>query len=236
MDSVLLSGPITSPNEFATRLSEIQAALGSGDGLAYFNHMYTLVTASVSESLDASAFTDPEWITTLDVAFANLYLDALRNSVQAPDAVPRAWAALLERRNDPRITPLQFALAGMNAHINHDLVFAIIRTCQELDLEPRDGTPHHEDFTKVNVVLGDVEDSIKSAYDQGCIGDIDRRMGRIDDMFVMWNVGAAREMAWDWAGLLWPLRDDPELFTKADRLIGRMVGFAGRGMTTLRLG
>lgn len=229
---------ITSIDSVVERLTAIQAATVDTIGVPAFNQLYLRVTEAVKGRCAAeSYFQHPEWIERLDVVFAHFYFDAV-DAHSRGDDVPRAWRPLFKPHESDvaDVHPLQFALAGMNAHINHDLVFAIIRTCQELDLEPRDHTPHHEDFTKVNDVLRGVEDSIKSAYDQGCIGDIDRRMGRIDDIFVMWNVGHAREMAWDWAGLLWPLRDDPELFNKADRLIGRMVGFAGRGMTTLRLG
>jgi hypothetical protein len=229
---------ITSIDSVVERLTAIQAATVDTIGVPAFNQLYLSVTEAVKQRCAVeSYFQHPEWIERLDVVFAHFYFDAV-DAHGRGDSVPRAWRPLFvpHKTDVADVHPLQFALAGMNAHINHDLVFAIIRTCQELDLTPRDHTPHHQDFTKVNSVLGDVEDSIKSAYDQGCIGDIDRRMGRIDDMFVMWNVGHAREMAWDWAGLLWPMRDDPELFTKADKLIGRMVGFAGRGMTTLRLG
>jgi hypothetical protein len=56
----------------------------------------------------------------LDVTFAGLYFDAVE-AAGDPAAVPLAWRPLIEERGQPAIEPIQFALAGMNAHINHDL-------------------------------------------------------------------------------------------------------------------
>jgi hypothetical protein len=228
---------IGSIDTVVSRLTAIQAASLATNGVPAFNQLYLEVTEAVKTRCAHEAyFEHPQWIERLDIVFAHFYFDAIDAAAQG-NKVPNAWRPLFKDRGEDvsDIHPLQFALAGMNAHINHDLVFAIIKTCQEFGVTPADGTPHHNDFTKVNDVLRDVEDAIKSRYATGIIEDVDKHFGRIDDMFVMWNVGAAREMAWDWAGVLWPLRDDPELFAKADRMIGRLVGLAGRGLTTLRL-
>src|SRR5690348_5506076 len=104
--------------------------------------MYQQVTESVRQHVGAGFFADPDWMAHLDVAFGNLYLDAVRASVEEPARVPRAWAALLERRADARVTPLQFALAGMNAHINRDLPVAVVSTCAALNTSPHDGAQH----------------------------------------------------------------------------------------------
>src|SRR5690349_20042320 len=111
--AVLTAPPVTSVAELRERLTAIQQALTPTDGLAYFNHMYQLVTDAVDQDLGANAFADPVWMTCLDLTFGNLYLDAGRASVATPDSVSRAWAALLERRADTTLAPLQFALAGM---------------------------------------------------------------------------------------------------------------------------
>ena len=51
-------------------------------------------------------------------------------------AMPTAWQPLFERRADPGIEPIQFALAGMNAHINHDLPLAVVATCPTWTARP----------------------------------------------------------------------------------------------------
>ncbi len=47
-------------------------------------------------------------------------------------AVPLAWRPLVEQRAAAGIEPIQFALAGMNAHINHHLPLATVNTCTAL--------------------------------------------------------------------------------------------------------
>ena len=39
---------------------------------------------------------------------------------------------MLANRSETHIAPMQFALAGMNAHINHDLPMAVVKTCEDL--------------------------------------------------------------------------------------------------------
>src|SRR5215468_7752824 len=52
--------------------------------------------------------------------FNRMYL-AVTDAASELATVPLAWRPLTERRDAPGIEPIQFALAGMNAHINHDL-------------------------------------------------------------------------------------------------------------------
>ena len=44
----------------------------------------------------------------------------------------RAWQPLFALRAQPGTVSLQYALAGMNAHINFDLGLALVRTCRQL--------------------------------------------------------------------------------------------------------
>ena len=68
--------------------------------------------------------------------FAWLYFDA----IAAADP-PSAWRPLFASAERRGILPLQFAFAGMNAHINRDLPVALVETWGELGLEPRAGGP-----------------------------------------------------------------------------------------------
>ena len=51
---------------------------------------------------------------------------------------------------DPRIAPIQFALAGMNAHINHDLPLALVSICQARSVELGRDSPQRRDYLKIN--------------------------------------------------------------------------------------
>jgi hypothetical protein len=229
--SVLTAPPIGSSNELADRLTAIQAALPPGDGLAWFNRMYQLVTQTVRDTLaGANVFGDPAWMGRLDVVFGNLYLDALRNSVQAPQQVSRAWAALLDQRRQTGIAPLQFALAGMNAHINRDLPVAVVTTCQQLGTRPDAGS-HHADFWRVNGVLAQSEPTIRELVEGQPLAEADNVFPGLQDVVGNFNIVKARETAWVNALTLWTL-DQSGAAVGAAYLDGldHLTGFAGRGL------
>src|ERR1035441_4840309 len=64
-----------------------------------------------------SLFRSPAWLSELDVRFATLYFNALKANA-ANQACPGCWAAVFAARDKIDIAPIQFALAGMNAHTN----------------------------------------------------------------------------------------------------------------------
>ncbi len=75
-----------------------------------------------------------------------------------------AWQPLLASRVTPGIEPIQFALAGMNAHINHDLPIAVVAACSELVTAPTDGC-HHEAYQKVDKLLDASEQSVREPFE-----------------------------------------------------------------------
>jgi hypothetical protein len=234
--SALTGPPIASTSDLVARLTAIQAALPTTDGLAWFNRMYQLVTESVASHVAASTFADPAWLTRLDVVFGNLYLDAVRESVQAPNQVSRAWAALLEQRAQSGIAPLQFALAGMNAHINRDLPVAVVTTCQQLGTAPDAGS-HHADFFQVNAVLAQVEPQVRELVEGEPLAQADQLFPGLQDVVGNFNMVKARETAWVNAQTLWAL-DHFAPATGAAYLDGldHLAGFAGRGLLVRLIG
>jgi hypothetical protein len=214
----------------AGRLAAIKAALPSGDGLGWFDQMYQLVTESIGSNLGASAFADAGWMTQLDVEFGNLYLDAVRNSVQSLVQVSPAWAALLERRSQTGIAPLQFALAGMNAHINRDLPVAVVATCKQLGTSPDAGS-HHADFERVNSVLAQVEPTIRELVEGQPLAAANQLFPGLQDVVGNFNIVKARETAWVNAQTLWVLDQfTPDHGAAYLEGLDHLAGFAGRGL------
>lgn len=208
----------------------IEGALPRNDGVVAFTRLYRAVTEGVEASVEPGAFRDGRFIRWLDVVFANLYFRALRHAIVGGGPVPRAWAPLFEARGRRGVLPLQFALAGMNAHINRDLPLALVQTWRALKLEPdRDG-PQYADFTAVNALLADVEEQVKASYLTGLAGHADEALGRLDDVIAMWKITRAREAAWTNGEVLWALRDAPPLSSHFQESLDRMVGLAGRGL------
>jgi hypothetical protein len=224
-DAAGLGAPVASFEQLLARMAAIDGALPATDGVACFNRMYRLVIASVQAHVTAGFFGDPAWIARLDLVFANLYLSA----TQATDT-GHAWAALVERRSDPHVAPLQFALAGMNAHINRDLPVAVVQTSEELGTSPDSGS-HYPDFERVNSILATTEPVIRQSFSDALLQVADRAVPGLQDVVVNFNMVKARETAWANAEALWTLKQvSPAL--EADFLDGldHLVGFAGRGL------
>jgi len=219
--------------EVVARMEAIASPLPRGDGVACFTRLYLAVTQGVEAHLGGSAFEDPRFLTRLDVTFANLFFDAVDANARAPETTPRAWLPLFQARAQRGIAPLQFALAGMNAHINRDLPVALVSTCRELGLGLEEGSPQHHDFETVNTLLASTEEKVKRQYVTGWLRRLDRlvhRADRIDDVIAMWDVGRARDAAWTNGEALWAIRDDAALSQDYLDTLDRMVGFAGRGL------
>ncbi len=213
-----------------TLMRAIEAALPRDDGIAAFTRLYLAVTEAVDESVQPGHFDDPRFVRRLDVVFANLYFGALRHAIRTPTALPRAWAPLIEARGRPGIAPLQFALAGMNAHINRDLPLALVRTWEATGVEPERFGPQHRDFSRITLLLAEAEERVKPWLVTGGIGHVDRSLGPVDDVLAIWNVHKAREAAWIHGETLWQLRRVPGLRVEYVHALDRLVGFAGRGL------
>ena len=163
----------------------------------------------------------------LDVVFANLYFAAVDALSGSATGWPVAWQPLLASRESAGIESIQFALAGMNAHINHDLPLAVVATCAALNSAPTDGS-HHADYQKIDVLLDAAEQSVRQSFEPPDVRDIDDHMARVLDLVGNWSINSARDVAWDTALALWDIRDHPvatDLFTGA---LARIVAMASR--------
>ncbi len=187
------------------RMEAIGAALPASDGVASFNRMYLGVTRGVEAGLGAGTFADPAWMTRLDVEFANLYFAAV-DAAGSDAPLPRAWEPLVAARSHPGIEPIQFALAGMNAHIDHDLPLAVVATCRELGTTPSEGT-HHQDYQRVDALLDAAEQSVRQSFESGPGLALDHHLRAVADLVGNTTINSARALAWDSALALWDLRD-----------------------------
>ncbi len=241
-----LSGVLTSPQDEVTlalpggepatiedviaRMRLIQAQLPPNDGVAQFNKMYLTVTEDVLQKSVDHEFEDRDFVERLDVVFANLYFKALDDHARDPQECARCWIPLFQSRGSSRIAPIQFALAGMNAHINHDLVLALNATCRELQLEPERGSAQYRDFTRINSLLAEAQEKVEPWLKRGFLGIVDRVLGQADEAVEMWSMERARENAWVQTEALWLLRAHEQLTARFLLALDRTVGFAGRGL------
>jgi hypothetical protein len=225
----IVSIPASTIDEAIERMAAIEAALPRSDGVAQFNRMYRKVTEEVRQARGTETFESVEFLERLDVVFANLYFGAVDCSVQGRE-IPAAWAPLFHHRDRAETFPIQFALAGMNAHINHDLPLAVESTCREMTLPLLDDTPPHRDFLRVNAILGDAEERVKTWFEQDLLATMDRALGHADDAFALWSIRTARDLAWDHAKLLWALADHPHIRVAYLSTLTTSVRLAGNGI------
>ena len=176
-------------------MQSIDDLLPGTDGLKWFNRLYMMVTQEVDERTPAE-WQDPAWLTRLDVVFAGLYFQAIGSFLDGSPSTPGAWDALLEARYRTGIDRIQFALAGMNAHINHDLALALLETDAQLNLVPGPQSPQHADYETVNGLLNTVMPAALQVLATGILGELAEDTGKIGRILAFWNIVQARELAW----------------------------------------
>jgi hypothetical protein len=211
--------------DVVARLRAIDDELPRGDGAAVFNRMYLTVTEKVAAGLEtADVFRDDAFMAALDVTFAHMWLRAY----DAPaDAVPKAWAPLFERRHDRDLLPVQFAVAGMNAHIAHDLPVAVVRTCRRLDVSP-DDPGVREDYEAVNDLLAQCESEVRRSFLTEVGRAADEHVGPVVHLVSSWNIDKARDVAWVNVEALWAMRRIGTLAERYRAALARTVGMASR--------
>ena len=213
------------------RLRRIDDELPAGDGVAEFNRVYLEVTERVGSLLDElagpSPFSDAELLAELDVRFAALWLHAY-DAERVGRPVPSAWRPLFEARHGGRL-PVQFALAGMNAHIEHDLPLAVVRTCRSRRIEPDDV---HRDYDAVNDVLASVESGIRRSFLSEVGREVDDRVGAVAHLVSAWKIEKARDLSWVTAETIWALRDTRLLLGRFLDALGHTVGMGSRTLLT----
>ncbi|MFE4518318.1 DUF5995 family protein, partial [Kitasatospora sp. NPDC056783] len=206
------------------RLREIGAVLPPTDGVAVFDRLYLTVTEAVRDRLGDGYFTDPPAVAELDVVFAGRYLRAVAADA-AGHRPPACWRPLFALRAHPGVHPLQFALAGMVAHIQHDLPLAVVDTCRRRRCEPAD---LRADYHRINGVLARVEAAARERLLPGA--DLLELAEPLTHLLGAWSVEAAREGAWDAVEALWELRHLPRAARTFATALDGSVALLGRAL------
>jgi hypothetical protein len=151
----------------------IDRELPESDGLKWLNWLYLTVTKAVDLSVGAGAsrWRCRDWLIRLDIVFAGLFPGALVECIGKAAAPPKSSQVLLESRHDTQLAWIQFALAGMNAHIEHDLPIAVGAACRESDIAPVHLSPQYRDYCQVNDLLDGIINQAKKELLVGLLGN-----------------------------------------------------------------
>jgi hypothetical protein len=219
LDAAATTGGVASA---AARMRELGGGLTRRDGVRVFTGVYLSVTDEIARRVAAGGFADPEVAGTLAALFAGRYLDAVR--ARRP---PACWRPLLRMRAHPGLHPLQFALAGVNAHIGHDLPLAVVDTCRRTGIE----LPALKgDFDRVGVVLAQIETRVREELMPG--PDLLEAAEPLTHLAGTWSLARARDAAWASARLLWALRGTPRAYAECERRLDGAVAVVGRFLLT----
>ncbi len=194
----------------------INESIATNSRLGLFAYIYRRTTSEIASEIALGHFEDNQRLETLDVAFANLYLDAY-NAYKNGEQISSAWAYAFNHVNEP-LTILQHIMLGMNAHINLDLSIATATTMsgQEiLDIEA--------DFNKVNDILFQITNEMQDRLSRvsPLLFFLDLLGKNTDEEVIDFSMRKAREQSWNSANLLWSLGEDQseEVINTIDHLV-----------------
>jgi hypothetical protein len=162
------------------------------------------------------------------IVFAGFYFKAVARFLSGDAGVPSSWSAMLSARYATGIDRIQFALAGMNAHINHDLSLALLVADQQMGLEPDDASPQHVDYEAVNGLLNTVMPSALQMLAVGVLGELAQDTGKVGRILAFWDICRARDLAWGFADHLRGLDEGTRQVALAAE--DQMTGVIGRAI------
>ncbi|MGP3924884.1 DUF5995 family protein [Streptomyces sp. 8N616] len=218
--------PLADLHHVAERMRAIGAALPEQDGVAVFNRVYLAVTEEITRRESEGFFKDPQAASELAVRFGARYLAAV-DAAATGQRPPACWRPLFQQRRHPGVRPLQFALAGVNAHVGHDLALALVDTCSSLACGP---DSLETDFERVGDVLAALEERIREDLMPG--PDLLDVADPLTHLAGSWSLDRARSAAWAASRVLWGLRHTDDLYGEFAERIDEGVGLVGRFLLT----
>jgi hypothetical protein len=228
--------PPTSIPEVVKRLVEIRdyaastSLLGENDGIASFAKLYHVITRRVGEMVESGEFRSSPFLVRLDLEFAERFFQALRSYAADIHTTPGVWRVLFDNRSDPNVAPVNFAVLGVNAHINFDLAHALIATWRRVapDGEDTESAQFH-DYRLINKVFEIEMDGLREELDSLLSNGPDG---------APWDVGAnwicdlvvrfTRDLAWDEAQRVWEQGASPEVCKASERRLDATATFIGK--------
>jgi hypothetical protein len=234
--AALVTNEATSIAAVVESLRSIDSLLdGTKDGLKWFNSLYLEVTLAVQKRVasgDFDTLPGAEFIANLDVVFANFYMAALRIWLTG-GSTPGSWRVLFEQRPDASLARIQFALAGVNAHINRDLPVAIAQTCTQTNVVPAHATAEYRDYTALNVTLDSLINQAKLELMVNLPGDSLPHAAQLETAVGAWSIVAARESAWVHGEVLFRVGTEPRLTERLVDALDDAAALAGKALLLL---
>lgn len=181
--------------------------------MGYFPALYRKVTIRIKEGIAKGEFEDGPRMESLDVHFANRYLDAyFRYKSDLP--VTKSWEFAFEKAKNWWPLTLQHLLWGINAHINLDLGIAAVETIGDQPIEEL-----KNDFDKINAVLAELVEEVQDELSEiwPFLKVLLKLSGKLDNNLINFSMKLARDGAWEFSEKLSLTPDNKRKRIIADR-------------------
>lgn len=183
----------------------------AGDGRAVFLDCYLRMTHAVLERVDDGAFDDPAWVARLLDRFADYYFDSIDGGVSGRP-IPEPWVLAHAAAVGQDAHPFQLLLAGVNAHINYDLVATTVDLLGDewAGLDAAGRRARRRDYDAINDVIAATADLVQDEV-------VERRVrwfSVADVVLGRWDERAAVKLLTTWRTQVWrhatEILDDPD--------------------------
>lgn len=188
-----------------TVVDRMQALVGqweqANDRRAEFLQCYRLMTSSMLVAIDAGEFHDATWVAALLHHFAEYYFVALDDYEHRSAGIPPVWQFTFDTTKQDDVVILQNLLLGINAHINYDLVLALVDVLEPEweTLTPERRQLRYEDHHHVNAIIGRTVDSVQDQVVDPVLPAmkmVDELLGPVDEWIASRTISHWREAVW----------------------------------------
>lgn len=187
----------------------------SSDQEAVFLNCYLMMTRNMVAAINQQEFQDSEWVNRLLRHFADYYFTALDAYQRDPVSAPGVWQLAHNAASDTNISAFQNLLLGVNAHINYDLVLALVDILRPEweNLSESQRITRYSDHCHVNNVIGRTVDAVQNQLldpNMPLMELIDKLLGPVDEIIVSHLITHWRETVWEHALRLLAAQDADE--------------------------
>ena len=176
--------------------NRLDALTSAHEGCRAFLETYRRTTVAVSEAIDCGVFEDGPWVEAWDVAFADLYFDALDANLAGLRRVPRPWRLAFDASGE--LPALRHVLLGINAHINYDLPQALLAVISDEEFDdPAVLNRRRRDHERIDAVLsGRITAENDELAAQSVVSMLDRVLQPVNRWASKRFLREAREKVW----------------------------------------
>lgn len=223
-------------------LSRIKQWEAQSDKRAIFLVCYSMMTRNMLLAIERKEFRDPAWVDRLLDRFADHYFVALEAYEQDPNLAPPIWQVAHRFSQAADTLALQKLMLGVNAHINFDLVFALVELLEPewAELSDSQRAERYADHCYVNELIARTIDAVQDTVlepEMPVMSAVDLLFGPLDEAMLSRLITRWRDRVWNYATVLLETRESAErsrviqqveedAFRQANAIIGKDLSTA----------